>query len=316
MEGGTKVEKILKLLSDLGAKGGIGLLLTLVGIGLMVSDKIDVAQLADSVKNLPANAMIAVICAILGLALLSNQIHDLKKNSEKSETDQEELRKKGIAASEQSALFETQIYDLKRRNEEFEAQQKTILQKETEGSEQDRRVLADLMSQFASHRVLYIPLEYENIGEAVNSVQILRRVTTELTRGSSLGLPRRLSERAGFYLQNFITAIDDLENRVASTADAYISSFNEGREFELQARTRMLYQKLKRPIFSTKNQLVATGEAGISLEELSCDFALAFVRAFYEMRGGFQEVVYQAQAAGVTLPQQLQYSLASRRRYY
>jgi hypothetical protein len=189
------------------------------------------------------------------------------------------------------ALLGSQIYDLREKDK---------------ARRKDQDVLGDLVTRFASHRVLYSPLDCEDIGEAVESVQILRRIVIEIVRGAGPTLSRTLAQRAGFYLGNFITEVDELERRVASTADAYISAFNEGKEIS-PSRARELYQKLKRPVFSTKNRIVVTGSAGISLSDLNKDFALDFVRAFYRMRGGFQEIFYRIEAAGVEVPQQLRH---------
>lgn len=47
------MNKVKKLLEDLGAKGGIGFLLVLVGIGISLSEKIEFENIGHSVRNLP-----------------------------------------------------------------------------------------------------------------------------------------------------------------------------------------------------------------------------------------------------------------------
>lgn len=155
--------------------------------------------------------------------------------------------------------------------------------------------------------MLFLPLDYEDISETVNSAQILRCRMRQIVAGTGLGLSQTLAQRAEFYLQNFLTAVQALDGRIASTANAYILAFNAGTEDPASRPTRKLYQKLSRPVFVCPgaDRIVATGSAGINLCNLSPDFALDFVRAFYRMRGGFEEVLYQIYAAGVPLPQQL-----------
>lgn len=265
------MEQISKLLHDLGSKGGIGLFLAFAGAGIGFFDKLDFNNVGSSLKTLPPGTIVAVLCVVIGLALLGNQIYDLQEKCKSLEGDRKRFE------------------ELSHRT-----------------TENDQNVLADLATEFASHRLFYVPLDYENIGEAIESAGRLRAAVKTIVAKSDAATARAIAQRAEFFLQNFITETDELERNIGSTADAYISAYKENRELESQRETRETYQRLalKNRILSKENNIVALGGVS-SLSALGPDFALDFVRALYRLRGGFQEIFFQIERAGVNLPSQL-----------
>lgn len=283
----------LKWIGDFGAKGGLGLLFILISLGLLTKDKIDLSDLSELGKSLATVSPMTLIIGgfiLVATLLLAAEILDRQK-----QLDDE---KKKIDA--QKREFEQALEDQKSAVAILQAS-------EAAASEEDRRALADLVGQFSSHRMFYLPIHYEDIGEVVQSVKYLRGALNSITRGKGLRLARLLADRAADLLAEFDTAVAKIQDMVEQEVSFKIKAIEDGR---LDDEVRLLgeYRKFRRPAFSTENRLVVQGGTRLSLLQINELATLNFVSAFFLMRGGFREIVTQIERAGVPVPDRLKIS--------
>lgn len=293
---------VVKLLVELGVKGGVGLLSLMLSLGLLTGQKLNFSDLGASLENQPAAVLAGVLLAILGAPLLVVQIHEVRKDSEKRQLEAERQHER--AANEHLAKETALEAKYGERAKGLETALATLQTRASDLSEEDRRTLADLVTQFASHRMLYLPIHYENIADVMTSVQRLRVALLPITSGKGLGLARIVGQRAESILQDFSTKADRIQALVEEEIRYKIKAMEDGRINNTTGELEK-YKNLVGPIFSHPYRVVITGSADLDMLRLNEGYALEFVSAFAFMRGRFQEILALIEREGVPIPEQL-----------